>query len=65
MYGGLILATLGLAAVTKDETRVALAALLWFIFERKTALEEKELLARYPLYEEYRSKVKKYIPFIY
>ena len=66
MYGGLAMASLGLAAVTQSETRLALAALLWFILERKSSIEEKELVARYPQqYEEYKTKVKKFVPFIY
>ena len=60
------MASLGLAAVTQSETRLALAALLWFILEQKSSIEEKELVARYPQqYEEYKTKVKKFVPFIY
>ena len=66
MYCGLILASLGLAAITRSETRLALAGLLWFILERKTGFEEKELVGRYPSeYPAYVAKVKKLIPFVY
>ena len=65
-YGGLILASIGLAAVTKSEARLALGFLLWFVLEQKTQHEERELSARYPQeYEQYKVKVKKFIPFLY
>jgi len=65
-YGGLILASIGLAAVTKSEARLALGFLLWFVLEQKTFFEERELSARYPQeYEQYKLKVKKFIPFLY
>lgn len=35
MYAGLLLTALGLAALTRSETRLALAALLWWILEQK------------------------------
>lgn len=35
MYAGLILAAFGLAAVSHSETRLALAAMLWWILEQK------------------------------
>lgn len=35
MYGGLLLATFGLAAVTQSEARLALGGLLWWVLEQK------------------------------
>jgi protein-S-isoprenylcysteine O-methyltransferase Ste14 len=35
MYGGLLMASFGLAIVTRNETRMALAALLWVVLEQK------------------------------
>ncbi len=35
MYAGLLLTSLGLAAITRNETRLALAVGLWFILEKK------------------------------
>ena len=65
-YCGLILSSLGLAAITRSETRLALAGLMWFILEQKTGFEEKELCRRYPSeYKEYMARVRKFIPFIY
>ncbi|EFJ48793.1 hypothetical protein VOLCADRAFT_90641 [Volvox carteri f. nagariensis] len=59
MYGGLLLAGFGLAVLTRNETRLAILALLWWVLENKVASEEKALLARYPEYAEYKAKVKK------
>jgi hypothetical protein len=38
MYGGLFMAALGLAVVTRSETRLALAALLWAVLEKTVRL---------------------------
>lgn len=66
MYSGLLLAGMGLAAVTHSEIRLALATLLWYVLEQKIQYEERELVARYPqTYREYQAKVKKLIPFVY
>ncbi|KXZ46846.1 hypothetical protein GPECTOR_40g580 [Gonium pectorale] len=65
MYGGLLLFSAGLAVLTHSETRLALAALLWWILENKVTLEEQALSARYPEYAEYRERVKKFLPYIY
>jgi len=66
MYGGLLLASLGLAALSRSETRLALALLLWWILEQKVVLEEAALLERYPTeYEAYRSRVRKFVPWLY
>lgn len=66
MYSGLLLAGMGLAAVTHSEIRLALATLLWYVLEQKIQYEERELVARYPqTYMEYQAKVKKLIPFVY
>lgn len=35
MYGGLLMASLGLAAVTHDESRLLAAGLLWVVLEQK------------------------------
>jgi hypothetical protein len=35
MYGGLLMASLGLAAVTHDEARLLAAGLLWVVLEQK------------------------------
>lgn len=37
-YGGLLMAAFGLAVITRSETRLALAALLWFVLDRKVCV---------------------------
>jgi protein-S-isoprenylcysteine O-methyltransferase Ste14 len=34
-YGGLLMAAFGIAIITRSETRLAVAALLWFVLDRK------------------------------
>jgi hypothetical protein len=48
MYGGVLLGALGLAVLSRNETRLALFVLLWWILEQKVAVEEKALSERYP-----------------
>ncbi|KAI8477164.1 MAG: hypothetical protein J3K34DRAFT_398489 [Monoraphidium minutum] len=66
MYGGLVLVALGLAAITRNEGRLALALVLWFVLERKVTFEEGCLAQRYGSeYKDYAAKTKKFIPFLY
>jgi hypothetical protein len=37
MYGGLLMAALGLAAITRNECRLALSGLLWLVLEQKVS----------------------------
>jgi protein-S-isoprenylcysteine O-methyltransferase Ste14 len=66
MYAGLLMASLGLSAITNNECRLALSLLLWWVLEQKVALEERALLELYPgEYAEYRQRVKKFLPYLY
>jgi len=65
MYGGLLMAALGLAAITRNECRLALTGLLWLVLEQKVQFEEKALAERYPDYKEYKARVKKFFPYVY
>ncbi|KAG2440000.1 hypothetical protein HXX76_004117 [Chlamydomonas incerta] len=65
MYGGLLLVATGFTILTRNETRLAILALLWYIMERVVVTEERALSERYPEYAEYKAKVKKFLPFIY
>ena len=51
IYGGMLLATAGLAAVTADLVSIGVAATTWVSLPVQARLEEAFLLARYP--EEY------------
>lgn len=66
MYGGLVLASLGLAAITRSEGRLALALALWAVLERKIQFEEGCLLQRYGAeYKAYAARTKKLVPWLY
>lgn len=66
IYGGLVLAALGLAAITRSEGRLALAILLWAVSEHKAAYEESCLVQRYGAeYKAYIDKTKKFVPLLY
>lgn len=67
MYGGLLMAAFGLAVITRSETRLAMAALLWVVLEKKVTIEERMLLERYgQVYQDFKAKVtKKFFPFVY
>jgi protein-S-isoprenylcysteine O-methyltransferase Ste14 len=66
LYAGLLMVAFGLAVVTRNETRLAMAALLWLLLEKKVAVEERMLVERYgKVYEEYKGRVKKFFPFVY
>lgn len=66
VYGGLILASLGLAAITRSEGRLALALLLWAVLERKAVFEEGALLARYGAeYKALQERTRRFFPWLY
>lgn len=66
MYGGLILAAAGLAVASGDEARLALAAALFWVLDRKASYEEELLEERYgEEYRVYKQRVKKFIPWLY
>ena len=66
LYGGLILAALGLAAVTRSEGRLALALVLWAVLERKAGFEEAALVARYgDAYRALQARTKRFVPWLY
>ena len=63
-YAGLLAACVGFSVVTNDATRLLLTAVLWYILELKTDMEEKELRAIFPNdYDQYKQKVTgKFLP---
>lgn len=65
MYGGLLMGAAGLSLATGDEAKVALTLLLYIVLDRKSAYEESLLEERYPgQYAEYKTKVKKFVPYV-
>ncbi|KAL4442753.1 hypothetical protein ABPG77_006747 [Micractinium sp. CCAP 211/92] len=66
MYGGLVLASAGLGLALSDDLRVALAALVFLILDRKASYEEELLEEQFGAeYVEYKKKTKKLLPYIY
>jgi protein-S-isoprenylcysteine O-methyltransferase Ste14 len=64
IYGGLILAAFGGALVQASVVAVALAVTLATVLRLKSVLEEEWLEARYPGYAAYRTRTRRFIPWI-
>ena len=65
IYAGVLLACLGFSLATASPLRLALTAVLALFFDRKAAREESWLRERFPGYEAYSARVKRFIPGIY
>ena len=65
IYGGLILAALGLAVITPWAGTFIAVGLLAIVLDLKRRREEVWLTERYPGYAAYRAKTKALIPFLY
>lgn len=65
IYGGLILAALGLAVITPWAGTFAAVGLLAVVLDLKRRREEIWLTERYPAYAAYRARTRALIPFLY
>lgn len=65
IYSGLILGSFGLGLLAHGWLSLGYALALFVFFDLKTRPEERWLLERFPQYEEYRSCVRKLIPWVY
>ena len=65
IYGGLILASLGLAVITPWAGTFIAVALLAIVLDLKRRREEIWLAGRYPGYAAYRARTRALIPFLY
>jgi protein-S-isoprenylcysteine O-methyltransferase Ste14 len=65
IYGGLILAALGLAVITPWAGTFIAVALLALVLDLKRRREEVWLAERYPGYAAYRARTKALIPWVY
>ena len=66
IYTGAVLLALGLSFVTADTARLIVSLVLAVFFDLKASQEEEWLVNKFGRrYEEYRSKVKKLVPFVY
>jgi protein-S-isoprenylcysteine O-methyltransferase Ste14 len=64
IYGGLILGAFGWALVTASLAGLALSGVLWAFFILKSDREEAWLADRFPGYAEYRTRTRRFIPWI-
>lgn len=65
IYGGLILAALGWAVLTRSLPSFGIAVLLAIFLDAKARREEGWLLDRYPTYAAYRRRTKRFLPGVY
>ena len=65
IYGGLIMGAAGWALLTNSLLALAFALVILLFFEVKSRREERQLLARFPAYAEYRRRVRKFFPYLY
>ena len=65
IYAGIALAAFGWALAWRSPLTLVLAAALLAFFDLKSRREERWLVEAFPGYEDYRSQVKKLIPYIY
>jgi protein-S-isoprenylcysteine O-methyltransferase Ste14 len=65
IYAGMILAGIGWSAITRSLAAFAVALLLAALLDAKARREEAWLVERYPDYEEYRRRSKRFVPRVY
>lgn len=64
IYGGLVLAAVGWSLLTASAVALVLSGVLWAFFVLKSAREEAWLMARFPGYAAYRTRTRRFIPWI-
>jgi protein-S-isoprenylcysteine O-methyltransferase Ste14 len=65
LYGGLVLTAFGWGLVAASMVTLSLTLLLLVFFDLKSRREEVWLRQRYPGYEEYASRTRRLIPWVY
>ncbi len=65
IYSGLILGAVGWGLLNASLTTLIYAAVLFVFFDVKSRREERWLARKFPDYADYRTQVRKLIPFIY
>ncbi len=65
IYAGLIIGALGWALLTNSLAALAMAVILLVFFDVKSRREERQLIAKFPAYADYRRRVRKFFPLIY
>lgn len=65
LYTCVILLTIGLAVCSASTPALIASAILALFLRAKAGREERWLVARFPDYESYRRRVKRFVPWIY
>ena len=65
IYAGMMLAGIGWSAITRSFAAFVVALLLAALLDAKARREEAWLVERYPAYEEYRHRSKRFVPRVY
>ncbi len=65
IYSGIIFGAVGWSCLQNSLLTLLLALLLFLFFDIKSRREEKWLVAKYPAYPAYQSRVRKLIPRVY
>ena len=65
IYGGIVIASLGWGLMTASVPALLGTAVILGFFRLKSAREEAWLVARYPGYEAYRARTRRFLPFVY
>lgn len=65
IYAGMILASIGWSALTRSLAVLVVALLLAALLDAKARREEGWLVERYPDYEAYRRRSKRFVPRVY
>lgn len=65
IYSGLIIGSFGWALAWQSGWGLGYAVLVFVFFDRKAAREERWLSARYPGYDDYARRVRRFFPGVY
>ena len=65
IYGGIILGSVGWGLLTASPLALGLAAVLFGFFDLKSRREEAWLAERFGGYAAYRTRTKRFIPWLY
>lgn len=65
IYSGILLGLLGLSLHYQSLYKMGVVALLFFLFYFKTSYEEQRLETVFKEYADYKSKTKRFVPFVF
>ena len=65
IYSGLILMSFGYGVYQDSVYKILIATFLFILFHFKTQYEEQQLQNKFPEYQSYKSKTKKFFPYLF